>query len=546
MALKVSIVVPPLRTKVSFYPPFGALSIIAIAEEAGHDATLIDLDANRCSLSQAVERVMHCNPDIVGISAVVSTSYKYVKDLSAIIRQKYPDVIIMIGGGLAAAAETVLKNTAVDIAVHGEGEDSFKEFLKRMENKQPYDGITGISFKKNGMVIKTMSRKLMANLDVLPFPDYDRLDLNKYVLDIGDFIKGYGDKNKLDKRLTESKRSPRFLRIIISRGCVGSCTFCYRNMPGLRIHSFKYIGDLIAYVKDRYNIGHVSFADECFGPGKEWLWNFIKMVKDRNFDLTYHITGMRVDIVDEGILKALKEIGVWHIQFGFESGSQKILNVMEKRTTVKQNIQVVRMLEKVGINTIPFIILGYPGENTETVQETISFLRKANLMSKKFRPTFPMAMPGTSLFEYARLKGYIMDEDKYLEAISDVEAENLSERNYFINYTGSPTHIVEGWMTLFRGENIKQESKYSLRIIVSKIADKIKKEGWRKTIHFVVSRLDTLFKAQWVEKKYLQNCKTDKVNENQTLSGEIPDTGESLRKINQRLRVCLQQANAEN
>jgi radical SAM superfamily enzyme YgiQ (UPF0313 family) len=539
MSLNILIVVPALRKKVSFYPPFGAMSVIAATREENHNAQLLDLDARRCSINEAIESIKEFSPDVVGISAVVATSYKYVKDLTKLIREQLPNVVIVVGGGLAAAGEILLQNSCVDFLVHGEGEITFKELIKNIENGLSYESVNGISYKENGKVIKNDPRPTIKELDLLPFPDYDLIDLNKYILNIHEFLKtGYGEASKIDKRVSESNRPENFLRINISRGCVNKCTFCYRNMPGIRINSMEYIGNLIEHVTIKYNIGHISFADECFGPTKRWLWGFVDMIKKRGFDLTYHITGMRVRIVDLEIMKALKELGVWHIQFGFESGSQKILNIMEKNTTVEQNISAALFCKEVGINTIPFIIIGYPGETIKTLYETIDFLKRADLLSQNFRPNFPLAIPGTPLFEYAKLKGFITDTDKYLETISDTEANELTEDNYFINYTQEPTSDVMAWMILIK----KEVNKYfgnslSFSEIIQRVFREINEHGVVNTISFIFKSLIYKVNSGKIKRRYNQDFPRKDCSEEENTY--LINKGESLRVINKRLKGSM-------
>lgn len=541
MPLKIAIIVPPLRGNTSFYPPFGALSVMAAAQEDGHDSYLLDFDARRCSYSEMIKQIRDLSPDVIGISAVVSTAYRYAKELSLLIKQKMPDTVVVVGGGLSAAADVVLSNCTVDIVVHGEGEITFKELLKNIENERSLEGVKGISFKNNGKIITNPPRELIKDLDILPFPDYDLLNLDKYILDMRKFVKerDYGISEKIDQRVFDIKRSPKFIRINISRGCVNRCTFCYRNMPGIRIHSFEYIGDLIEHFKKKYDIGHISFGDECFGPDKKWLWDFIKMIKERKFDLTYHITGMRVHAIDEGIMAALKEIGVWHIQFGFESGSQKILNIMEKNTTVEQNVNAALLAKKNGINTIPFIIIGYPGETVETLYQTIKFLQMADLISQTFRPTFPMAMPGTPLYEYARLMGYISEENKYLEAISDLDTTILSDDNYFINYTDEPDSVVLSWLALIKDEvnkyydkGLNKPNKAYLLELFQRFTSRVKTIGLRKSLFLVFNKINKIIK------KSLKKCFHKNTNNNKCKIQFEPE-GESLRKINERLRARI-------
>ena len=537
--LNVALVVPPLREKVSFYPPFGALSMVAVAKERGHNARLLDLDADRCSHEEAIKRILGCSPDVIGISAVVSTSYKYVKEISARIKKKLSTAVIIIGGGLSAASSPVLNNTKVDVVVHGEGELTFRELLGKIEKGENWEGVAGISFKKDNKIIKNPPRELIKNLDILPFPDYDLLRLDKYILNIHEFTKEMNKRefDKLDKRVRDKNRSPNILRINISRGCVNRCSFCYRNTLGIRIHSFEYIGDLIEYVTKKYNIGHISFGDESFGPYKKWLRDFIKTIKERRFDLTYHITGMRVHAVDEDIMAALKEIGVWHIQFGFESGSQKILNMMEKNTTVEQNIKAALLAKKIGINTVPFIIIGYPGETRETLHETIDFLKKIDLMSGISRPTLPMAMPGTPLYEYAQLKGHITDEDKYLEAISNVDTTILSYNNYFINYTDESDHLVFTWRELITNEINKFygiqpafNNKSRLLTFLNGFLLKIEVIGVIGTLKLGFNKLLKTIVAMKRRIFHFNRSKND------YLASNIPSEGISLRKINEKLK----------
>jgi len=511
MVLNVVLIVPPLRKKASFYPPFGALSMTQVALTDGHNVDLLDFDTYRCGYAETVEKIVQYQPDVIGISSVVCTLYKYVKEITPLIKAKLPNALIVVGGGLAKSAETLLDYSAVDICVQGEGEETFKELLKQIDgdktlvsingngqkvseslnNRKGWESVNGIVFKKNGEFFRTAPRGLISDLDILPFPDYSLIDAENYILNIRDFVNsGYGNLSKLDPRVYDPKRSPRFIRLITSRGCTTKCTFCYRQMQGLRTHSFEYIGDMIESLVKDYGVGHISFGDECFGSGRQWVRDFIKMVRKRKFDLTYHITGMRVVMVDQDILKDLREIGVWHIQYGFETGSHKILRLMEKNATRKLNIEAAQMTKAAGINTIPFIIVGYPGETTETVYETIDFLKRSNLLSMNFRPNLPMAIPGTPLYEYAQLKGFITDEDRYLEAISDIEANELTERNYFINYTNSSTKTVLSWRTLMLEEvNKHYREKNSLKTLIRNLLRKTREEGPTTVIQMIVNRL---------------------------------------------------------
>jgi len=227
-------------------------------------------------------------------------------------------------------------------------------------------------------------------------------------------------------------------------------------MKGIRLHSLDYLFDYVEFLMNKYNVGFFSFGAELFFPSKKYYWDFIEGIKKRKLDILFYITGARVNTVDKDILRALKEAGCWMIEYGFESGSQKMLDIMEKGTTVEQNIQVARWTKEAGLFTVPSIILGMPGETGETVWESINFLKKIDAGWHQYMVNYPLALPGSPLYDYARVKKYITDEDKYLESVSDINAAMLvikdKENDCFINYTEEPDHVVKGWNNLLTTE----------------------------------------------------------------------------------------------
>ena len=155
------------------------------------------------------------------------------------------------------------------------------------------------------------------------------------------------------------------------------------------------------------------------------------------------------------------------IEYGFESGSQKMLDIMEKGTTVEQNIQVARWTKEAGLFTVPSIILGMPGETEKTVWESINFLKKIDAGWHQYMVNYPLALPGSPLYDYAKVKGYITNDDKYLESVSNVNASMLvhrdAERNCFINYTDEPDDVVKSWNNLLTAEMELHYIKHNMK-----------------------------------------------------------------------------------
>ncbi len=336
-------------------------------------------------------------------------------------------------------------------------------------------------------------------------------------------------------------------------GCTHRCTFCQRHMKGIRLNSLEYLFDYIEFLMNGYNVGFFSLGAELFLPSKKYYWDFIEGMKERNLDILFYVCGARVNTVDKDILQSLKEIGCWMIEYGFESGSQKVLDIMEKGTRVEQNIQVARWTKEADLFTVPAIILGMPGETTETVRESIDFLKKIDIGWHQFSINYPLALPGSALYDYARLKGYITNEDEYLESVSDTNASMLVRRNEkrdcFINYTDQPDEVVKSWRNLLTTEMesyyIKNEMKgyYALKFFrvfilyyLRKIPGILQREGFIGGLRYLFEKLMGRLRVTLKNQNMKIEKKGDKTNlipvrKEQDRNGRVITRSVSLRKI---------------
>lgn len=494
--MKFQIVVPPsLPSAIATYPPYGALYIATSLKQEGHEVRIENGDLDRFSDEELLSRIRSFSPHAVGISATVSTSYKYVKGISGLIKKNFPGIKIIVGGGLSAAAEVVLRNTAVDIVVVGEGDLTIKELVKSFISGEPPGEVDGICFRENGGISRTSPRKPILNLDMLPYPDLDLIDADKYLMDVKNYVSRFLHYKNPDPRLFEPHRSKRMLRVPISRGCINRCSFCYRSSPGLRHFSFKYIFDYIEYLMKKYDINIFSFGDECFAANTAWGWKFLEELRSRKLDIMFQVMGTKVETVDQELLRALKKAGCFIIEYGFESGSQKMLNVMDKRVTVKQNIAAAIWTKKEGLFTMPAFVLGMPGETTETIKETIEFMKAIDYGPEWYQHTFAFAVPGTPLYEYARISGLITDEDKYLESIYRSTPNNFLDSDAFINFTSEPLEVVKSWSALITESIMRHYAKNSLFYFIDKyirprsVIYNLKNYGLKKTLAKILNRL---------------------------------------------------------
>ncbi|HPN66250.1 MAG TPA: radical SAM protein [Candidatus Omnitrophota bacterium] len=435
------IIVPPAGVSNTVYPPYGAMYIAAAAGKAGLEARIINVDTDRISNEEVIGRLKALEPGYIGISGIVAPSYKYIKGLSSDIRSAMPESVQILGGGLSSAAETVLRNMPVDYVVAGEGDTAITELIGRLrEGKTPSD-VTGIYCREGERCVFTGTRKLIADIDTLPYPAFDLVDMSRYMPDGKEFIR-YFIQDIRDARITDPKRKGGMVTIPTGRGCFGKCSFCFRAYPGLRTHSMKYVFDLIEHCMEKFGTSYFSFGDECFAPNKEHNRRFIEEYKRRKLDLVFRILGMRVDTVDRDILRDYKDIGCWMIEYGFEAGNQRMLNIIDKRVTVEQNRQVALWTKEAGIYTSPTLVLAMPGETDRTVNESIGFLKSLGLGYKQYQWSYALPIPGSPLYDFAKLSGAINNEDEYLTSL---DGKVSGAGVFHVNLTDELDETVSGW-----------------------------------------------------------------------------------------------------
>ena len=473
MKCKTLLIVPPCGPTPTSYPPYGALYIGTYLQNKGYEVKILNLDIERMSNEKALERIKEYGPDVVGFSAIVSSSYTFVKSLSWDIKKAYPEIIMLMGGQLSYAAKVTLQKTPIDLVIIGEGENTiiqlYEYLAKNTERKDVFgkaykevDGewicenqnmnwlgqIKGIAYKeKNGEIIYTDQVDQVRNLDDLSIPNYELIDMDKYLWTGQEKFRGFPIK---DKRFFEPHRKDKTsFTIMTGRGCQAKCSFCTRGVRGLRKHSPEYILDSMDFLIKKYNVGYFTFGDESFISSKRWVLEFLEKLKARNFDVLFYILGARVEHIDRELLWALKDAGCFMIEYGYETGSQRMLDTIEKRTTVTENFRTQAMTAEAGLATVPAFIINLPGETSETISETIQFIKSMKLDEAKFTVKYAQAQPGSPLYEYAQLKGWIEDEDDYLTKIDDVHPSHLKEaiaKKVFFNFSEQPIEEVQAWM----------------------------------------------------------------------------------------------------
>lgn len=424
-------------------PPYGLLYVGSALERAGHKVRIRDrqLDARQDVVSFG-EKLLDGDDEIFGLGGVAS-AYKDAVELASYLKSKRPECKIIAGGYLASTAHCLLRKAPIDVAVQGEGEIATIEAVNALLEDKPLDDIHGVTFLRDGVIINTPNREQIADLDEIPFPNYHLVEMERYL------VPAYkAPYFRLDPRHKIYKGV--LVDIKTSRGCTNSCSFCYRHMKGIRHHSPKYVVKHMKYLQDTFKAVFFNISDELTISDASWAEDFCRAKKEMVLDCLFRINSARVDLINEKMLAELKDAGMVAITFGIESGSQKMLDNMHKRTTVEQNRKALDICRKLGLQTTIALVVGLPGENFFTVFETAHFLMTCphypNIIEYEYddmndlRIFTPVAFPGTLLYRQGVELGIISNEDSYLRTLNNNEAM----RSY--NFSGYPNFVLKVWV----------------------------------------------------------------------------------------------------
>jgi len=376
--LKVALVNPAQVTR---YPqtPMGLALIAAVLEKEGHQVTVVDANVLRLQPEEVVYRVT--DADVVGLTAMTPT-VNTAASIAHYIKQANSNSTVILGGAHAILLpeETLATIPEVDVIVRGEGEETIIDLLRALEHKQPLSKIQGISYRQDGKVISTDARSAIVDLDSLPFLAYHLLPMRGY------------------RPHPPHGRALPFAAIITSRGCPYRCSYCSKPVFGdnYRGQSSKRVVDEIAYHKRKFGIKEFAFYDDVFTLDKQRAYAIADEIIERGLKIDWTCE-TRVNLVDKELLRYLKQAGCYSIAYGIESGSQEIVNTLNKDITLEQAEEAVSLSREVGLQTIGYFMIGSPGESPETIRQTIQFAKNLKLDFAQFSITIPL--PGAKLYK---------------------------------------------------------------------------------------------------------------------------------------------------
>lgn len=376
--MKILLINPPSAFKTPILP-LGLASLAAYLKEKGgnREIAVIDAWAENISGDELGKKVAETEADIVGIY-VVSPRYEKAKETIAICRRSLPGALIVAGGPHPSAVpqETLQDIPDLDVCIIGEGEATMQEIT----TGKALSDINGIAYRKNENIVLNQPREFIKNLDELPYPARDIFPLKKYRTH-----PPYGRKNP-------------YFTIITSRGCPFQCAYCSKDVfqQNYRAMSPQRIVDEIKMLVKNYGAKEIHFYDDDFTVDMARGEAICDEILRRNLKIIWSCN-TRVDLVNEKLLKKMKQAGCWLISYGVESGDEQILKSINKGFSVSQVIAAFEITRQIGIKTLAYFMVGLPGETKETVQKTIA-------LSKKIKPDFVsfgslVVYPGSRLFK---------------------------------------------------------------------------------------------------------------------------------------------------
>ncbi len=376
------------RNVASVMPPLGLAWLAAVLERDGHRVRILDANADQLFVDQVPPWVRQHGPfDLVGITATTPLIDNAL-EIARLLKAEWPGVTMVLGGvHPTVLPEEVLQESAVDLVVRGEGENTLREIVAR----KPWEEIAGVSFRREQAIVHNPPRELIAELDSLPLPAYHLLPMDKYRPAAG-----------------AAKRTPA-TSVLATRGCPGRCTFCYRQFGSrLRCRSGRNVAEEVKLLQDRYGIKEICFYDDTFTAVRREVKAFCRALEEMKLDLTWSCFS-RIDTFHEDLFRMMKHSGCHQVMFGVETGNRQILEGINKRTDPEKVEAVIRATQKIGIEVRAAFMLGNPGETEATLRQNIRYAIRLNPDLALFNVTTPF--PGTEMFQWAEQNGYLLTKN---------------------------------------------------------------------------------------------------------------------------------------
>ncbi len=398
--MKILLVIPPNSQEERYgkfssigtlYPPLGLAYIAAVLEKNNFEVRVVDSEAMNYSYSDVEQIIKRFNPDVVGMSVYFNTINRCYK-VAERIKKINPHIKIVLGGAQVTLDPNLVKDKNIDFGIYGEGEISFRNLIKAIENHLTVSKVNGLIWKKANKIIINKPQRLVENLDELPMPARHLFPMSKY-------------------HSSANLRGKRTLNIMTSRGCPYKCTYCAGSLifgGTYRYHSTDRVIEELKELKEKYGADDIQFYDETFTANKKRVIDLCNKIIKNKLNIEWSCF-TRVNLVDPELLKKMKQAGCYQIFYGLESGVQRLLNLIKKGITLEQSRRAMKWTHEAGIETWVSFMMGLPTETKQESEQTIKFALEVDPNFVQFPITTPY--PGTEMYDLAKKNGKFLTDN---------------------------------------------------------------------------------------------------------------------------------------
>jgi anaerobic magnesium-protoporphyrin IX monomethyl ester cyclase len=385
------------------YAPLGTLYAVSFLEKHGYSVAFYDTMFVK-GPEQIIPYIIKEQPDIFviyddGFNYLTKMCLQNMRDAAFKMIRFAKDLgckVIVSSSDSTDRFEMYL-NAGADFVLLGEAELSLLELTNALSNgATDFSTIEGLAFENNKAIVKTKRRTVMNALDSLPFPAWDKIDLTPY------------------REMWLTHAGYFSLNMGTTRGCPFKCNWCAKPIYGNRYNSRspQNVVSELKMLKQKFNFDHIWFCDDIFGLKPGWVKEFADLIEKEGLKFKFKMQG-RVDLLlQENNIRDLARAGCDNIWMGAESGSQRILDAMDKGTTVQQIYEATHLLKKVGIKPSFFIQFGYLTETKSDIEKTISMINE--LLPYEIGISVSYPLPGTIFFE--KVKSQLVDKTNWKDS----------------------------------------------------------------------------------------------------------------------------------
>ena len=400
------------------WPPISLTQTAAILRERGYEVRVNDCSVEGVDREALRAILKDFSPQLVVMNST-TPSLNFDMTIPALVKEELPEAKVAAFGIHVGTLpeETFSMSDALDYIVRGEPEYTIADLADGLANETDLSAIAGLSLRRNGAIFHAQNRGFFKNLDEMPYPAWDLIDLDNY-------------------KLPFSGRH--FLMVTTARGCPYDCIYCVAQSyygRKIRMRKVPKIVDEIEYLGEKYGVRDFFFWSESFTIIKAAIKELCREILRRNLKVRW-VCNSRVDNIDQELLELMKKAGCWMISYGIESGEQAILDAIKKDITLDQIRETVYLTRRIGFQIAGHFVLGLPGETAQTLQKTYDFACSLDLDYAQFYCASPW--PGSEFYRMAKSEGWLashnwddFEQDKSVTNYPGLSADEITRfRNW--------------------------------------------------------------------------------------------------------------------